>query len=154
MSIRLKQEEIVDKKFLGIPYKLNGQGFENTDCLKLMALYLKENGRYVPEAAWQEISEDWRDKDSERYVKSLLKEGDIIPLKMLDKFDIILFVFSGKRRNIEHAGIMVNKGWFLHIMEDGVSEVTQLNKIWIDKIGATVRLGKREFLEPGQEGAV
>ena len=42
MSIKLKPEDLVDPKFLGIPYKLHGRDFKGTDCLGLMQIYFKE----------------------------------------------------------------------------------------------------------------
>ena len=38
----IEPNSLVDPKFIGVPYKLNGRTFEGSDCIGLAILWLKE----------------------------------------------------------------------------------------------------------------
>lgn len=147
MSIIIKQEDLIDNKFLNIHYKLNGRDTKGIDCLGLVAWYLKEQNIDIPDTDGGLITKFWWRKEPDRYIKNLLKYGDIVPLRFIQKNDIVLFHTSEKHRILNHIGIMVNSGWFLHVQENGKSEVVQFDKYWLSLLGNIIRIGNKNFID-------
>ena len=140
--IKINHKDLkVKKKFIGIKYKLNGRDFKGTDCLGLIWLFLKDNGIDIPESDGLPISKDWWRHDPNRYINGLYKLGaENVFVKEIERLDIILFINSATNRAISHSAIMLNKGWFLHILENRKSEVQIINKYWLSRLDSILRI--------------
>ena len=144
MSIIIKPKDLVKKKFLGIKYKLNGRNFKGTDCLGLVWLFLKENGIDIPESDGLPIHKNWWIHDPDRYINGCIKAGGrFVLLPEIKRLDLIFFVNNPIHKHPNHSGIMLNSGWFLHILEDEVSEVTMIDSKWLKRFGGAIRFGDR-----------
>ena len=42
--IQIDTENIVDRKFIGVPYKFGGKSFDGADCMGLILLWYMEQG--------------------------------------------------------------------------------------------------------------
>jgi hypothetical protein len=153
MSKKLKKEKLINKKFLKIPYKLNNCNYKGVNCITLCKLFLNDNNidtDYIEKnfrKAKLSIGNlgDKRllkilNEDPVKLMKLLLKGSDVVLPDKVEKYDLVVFTEENSRK-LCHLGIMINKGWFLHILEDGKgSRVEQFNKYWLSRLGGFIRL--------------
>lgn len=110
------------QKYLRIPYKTRGHGFDGCDCGGLLRLvYKTELNIDLPD--WEEryISTH---RESFKTLDSIFDEqtstiGDFpmqVPLEDVQPFDALVFRMG--KFNV-HTGIVVRKGKFLHVQEGG-----------------------------------
>ncbi len=114
------------KTLENIPYVPDGHSKDGIGCIGIIWLYLKENGFKYNLRDWN--GEKRFEQNPNEFVKKLLTQGEFVPFRQLEKFDICLF--SLDRRKVKHAGICTDSGHFLHISESKKSEVQQFNKMW------------------------
>lgn len=137
---------MIDKKFLDIPYKLNGRDFNGIDCIGIMELYFREKGTTIPDNDGIVVDEKTPDEEKLiRYtegIKNLIPEyGDfILNFKMIKPDDILCF--SIDQKYIHQAVIYIDNGYFLEIRENEVSKLTQLNEIYKRLFSFAVRVKK------------
>lgn len=147
------KDSLIDQKYIGLSYDLNGEDFNGINCITLMKLYLNGHGISV-ERIEKELRKELKKhiilnilllnsvlkKDPLKLLNIFLHNGDIVTLNLLNQFDIILFSKENIRNEISHAGIMVNSGWFLHILNDGLgSRLEQMNQYWLNRLYACIR---------------
>lgn len=105
-------------KYIGIPFKDHGSGFDGCDCYGLVSLlYRTEFGLYLPQVgdlykdayARKEV-----DKAVEYQVRNwkwcrIVKEGE-----PLHEFDMLVFRIAGTDH---HVGLWIQPGYMLHVVE-------------------------------------
>lgn len=86
-------------KWLGTPYKYGGQSFKGTDCSGMV----KQIYKNVYNIQLQRNS-----------AMMLEKNCKPIPLKELSEGDLLFFSAKGKNGKVNHVGIYLKKGTFVH----------------------------------------
>ena len=76
--------------FSGTPYKYGGSTHQGMDCSGLVHVALKENGIAFPRVSYQ-----------------MAKEGKKIPLRKVQRGDLLYFKVSKGKRRINHMGLVV-----------------------------------------------
>lgn len=89
----------VVKDYLGMPYKLGGDGTDGIDCSYL-------------------VTSIYRDYDGQRLppnTRDLIRTGQRVPADRLEVGDLIFFSFNGA--SVSHVGIYLGDGKFVHASE-------------------------------------
>jgi hypothetical protein len=141
----------VPEKFLGIKFKEQAHTFEECSCVGICWLYLKENGFDVPFDDGAEISRDWASKNPRRMIEAMLKIGDMAPSSKIQKFDVVLFNLNKLSRWPDHCGVMVSHRHFLHIRENKLSCIQQMDAFWKSRLLGAMRISERRYLPEGFE---
>lgn len=133
-----KYKEIA-RQFLGIPYKHGGRDRKGLDCLGLAHLFYKTLGIQLPTDDGQPYTTDWYKSDPERFLRGLLQVGKAVnintePLKPLD---LVYFRVGGA---VTHAGVMIDRVSFLHVMTGQQVRITPLNPAWRRRLRGARRL--------------
>lgn len=132
-------EILVDKKWIGIPFKWMGRDFDGIDCAGLVYKFLEENGikPKVSDSDGLEYSQDWK-KEPQRFLRVLNEGGKKIPpdITKLKPFDVLCFRIKGK---ISHVGIYLGYGRFLHVHKDCASCIERLESSWKDLWAGAIR---------------
>lgn len=102
-------------KFIGIPYKFLGTGFDGVDCIGLCHLFMNEyQGINITWRDGRPITKDWFVTEPFRLARWLCKNFTKIPdLNDLQFGDIVLFEINGE----SHTGIFVGNMKVLTILE-------------------------------------
>lgn len=151
MSLRTDPNILVDKKFIGIPYKFHGTKPETgMDCIGLMILYVKET--FGIEMKYDDnrgpIMENWYVDSPGRFVDAFMNHGRALNWASLRKNDVPLFYGETVvNRYPTCLGIMIDDRHFLTTMEDRGSFVSILNEHWKRIFWGGIRLHK--FVEAG-----
>ena len=124
--IRLNPKDLVDPKFLGLKYLTEENG------LPLIRFWFNEHE--VPFNPPNNFA---------KFFKKIITYGNVVPLVLLGKHDLMFYTLSRKLDVPTHIAVMINSGWFLRIDNNGMSEVTQMNKFWLGNITALIRLHVR-----------
>ena len=140
MSIKINPTDIIDNRFVGVPYKLNGKNFDGSDCMNLILLWYKENG----------ITFDYDQRDANDFKKSwlkspgsftemVLKYGRVVVFHELKKFDFILFFSSEDTIFPNWPAVMVDDRHFLINCDKTKSSVHILDMEWKNKFWGGIR---------------
>lgn len=127
------------EKFIGKPYCFGGTEV-SFDCLTLIITIVNERyGLHIKQP--DNLKENWADFDRERYWKEALIHGDLIPnLDHIKEGDIVFFRFKGYP---SHAGFMVDRHKFIHILDKDMVRLDYLGKHpWKTRFWGAVRVGK------------
>jgi cell wall-associated NlpC family hydrolase len=127
-------------KYIGIPYKVNGETFESSDCYGLCKLYAKnELGITLPTYFYSEINNEQTAEIAIQLAKHGMGEG----WKKVDtpEFgDIVTFRIMGHE---VHCGIMVSSKEFLHSLKGRMSCIEELSHInWQHRLTGVYRWTK------------
>lgn len=124
-------------KYVGVPYRHGGRGLDGIDCLGLLLCIYRECGIMLPDGDGRPYSEDWFATEPERYIKGLSSIGETAtePFKPLD---LVYFRFHGGV--VSHAGIMIDRLRFIHVLERRSVMVTRLGGMWRSKLAGARRL--------------
>ena len=119
----------IARQFLGIPYRHGGRDKNGLDCLGLAYIFYKELGITLPTSDGLPYTADWYREDPERLWRGLLKIGSPVDLKteLLEPLDLVYFQVGGA---ITHAGVMIDRHSFLHVMIGQPVHLTCLNSTW------------------------
>lgn len=113
-SLNMKLYEQVDK-WMNVPHKLGGMNTSGVDCSGFVSLIYEEvYGKNLPR-----ISRDMASIVKRKY-ESQLKEGDLV-----------FFSFSG--RGIDHVGIYLHNGKFVHVSTKSGVVISNLRDVWYYK---------------------
>jgi cell wall-associated NlpC family hydrolase len=129
----------IAQQFLGIPYRHGGRDQNGLDCLGLAHFFYKELGIALPPGDGQPYTDDWYRKDPTRLVRGLLKIGKAVDIntESLEPLDLVFFRIGGA---ITHAGVMVDRHSFLHVMIGQQVHITPLNPSWRRRLRGARRL--------------
>ncbi len=124
-AVRQQQEERlreVTASWVGTPYRYGGMSRRGTDCSGFtMAVYKDVYGITLAHNSKTQLKENCRKELS----KSKLKTGDLV-----------FFVTNGKRtrkRNINHVGIYLGDGKFIHASTKRGVIINHLNDVYYQK---------------------
>jgi cell wall-associated NlpC family hydrolase len=101
--------------YIGIPFCEHGRDKEGCDCWGLFRIFYREQfGIYLPS-----YESEYKTLDDKETLSRLIKNGKELNWKPIrvgeEKFgDGILFRIMGYPM---HVGVIVKKGWFLHILK-------------------------------------
>ena len=131
-------------KYVGIPYVLNGTGFDGVDCLGLCRLFYKEHGwkqtfwdgkepitheTYGTDRSWGRLMR-YLDKHMQRVEVERDEDGDFVSPVELEYGDVIVFNVRGDA----HTGVYLQDGLVLAQMvpciEGESSSVLYHRHIW------------------------
>ena len=133
----MKELEQLSGQLIGIPYKHNGRDREGFDCLGLVWYVYTQMGIPFPSGDGLPISDDWYERDPERYLRGLLGLGYEArePLKQLD-----LVYFRVINDAVTHSGVLITGDRFLHVLEGRMVQLTRLRGFWRAKFAGARRL--------------
>ena len=139
---RTDPSSLVDPKFLGVPYKLGKEGFDECDCIGICILWLNEQGfNYKYSDGQGKVMAKWWESKPWRFRDALMKFGDIITFKQVKKYDCLLFFMDETANKYPSCmGVMVDDRHFLISLEKIGSAVYMLNKTWRARYFSAVRL--------------
>lgn len=123
------------KKFLSIPYKHAGRGFDGADCYGGIKLWYDQ---FLNIEIWdieEDYPEDWRWKGKAYFINNYHREWQkVITPK---RHDVILFRLGSE---INHAGIYLGSGKFFHVCRAG-GVIAQLgDRRWQSRLEGYYRL--------------
>jgi len=120
------------KKYVGVRYRLGGSTRRGMDCSGFVRrMYANLFGVDLPHKA------------SVQYSLPIFKK---IPRKSLKTGDLIFFSFQKRKKRINHVGIYLSNGLFMHAARSKGVIISRLNKwYWKSKIVGTRRLIDREL---------
>ena len=140
--------DLVDQRFIGIPYKLGGRVVEGADCIGVAILWLESQGiTYEYDAGKGRELAHWWDKSPRRFVESMLEVGQLIHWPDVRRFDVLMFITNDRNTFPNCLGIMVDDRHFLSTDLERGSFIQMLNEAWKAKFWGAVRLNK--VLEAG-----
>ena len=142
--IKIDISNLVDSRFLEIPYILGGKEFAGCDCIGLAILWLKEFGvEYRYDDGHGPVLEHWWEKNPHRFLNAISELGRVIQFSDVKKFDCLLFFGEESWNRFPTClGIMVDDRHFLTTVEKIGSFVQMLNLEWKQKFWGAIRLGK------------
>lgn len=134
-----KQYEEAAREFLGIPYRHGGRDRTGLDCLGLASLFYKKLGIDLPAGDGRPYTTDWYKSDPERFRRGLEQIGRAVDLKTepLAPLDLVYFRVGGA---ITHAGVMINRHSFLHVMNGQEVRISPLTFAWKRRLQGARRL--------------
>lgn len=134
------------EKYLGIPYRLGGRGFDGADCIGLIWLYYRtEHGITLPDSDGKPLDEAWR-KDPQarrRYAQGITQGAQKAGLSdiswgALEDGDILAFCKRPSEdktdENIAYLGIHIGHRRMLTITENvATTHIVRLTEAWKDR---------------------
>jgi probable lipoprotein NlpC len=133
-----RQDEVMQagmKKYLGVPYKRAGASKKGFDCSGFVkVIYDEIFGVNLPHQSSQQ---------------SLSPELVGISLDSLRMGDLVFFSISGRNKAINHVGIYLSDGKFIHAGRSSGVVVSELNApYWRSKVVGARRLADRNPVNP------
>lgn len=127
------------REFLGIPYRHGGRDRKGLDCLGLAHLFYKKMGINLPAGDGRPYTTDWYKNDPERLRRGLERIGRAVDLKTepLEPLDLVYFRIGGA---ITHAGVMIDRHSFLHVMTGQKVRISPLTPAWKRRLQGAHRL--------------
>lgn len=142
--MRIDPNSLVDKKFIGIPYKLGGKGFDGTDCIGVALLWLWEQGiNYEYDDGLGPIMAHWWEKNPRRFLDAFLAQGINVRWPDIRKYDCLLLMDENGLSTLPSCmGVMVDDRHMLVSFEEEGSFVTMLSLHWKNRYFGAIRLHK------------
>ena len=140
--IKLDTENLIDKKFIGIPYKLGGKSFDGADCIGAAVLWLNSEGIKVEYDDNQgPVLAHWWEHSPQRFSNAILQLGKMVRIAEVKKYDCLLFIL-GNEGNLfpSCVGVMVDDRHFIISTEERGSFVAMIDIFWKSKLWGAVRL--------------
>lgn len=125
-------------KYIGIPYKHRGRDLAGLDCWGLNILIYRQIFN-VELLDLDNYEQDWAKKGNDFFLENYAKQFKQV--KKPEKFDIIL-IYSADKRMVNHSGIVLDNGNFIHCIKAGVVISRLGDRIWKDRIQGFYRLKK------------
>lgn len=129
MSTQIDPDSLVDPKFIGIPYVLNGRSFKGADCIGLVLLWFEDEGYRIGEVGdGKPIAEGWSDEDPQRYLKALLEYGEYVDFRHVQRNDVVMILNQDPdpekdARRVDSIAVVIDPGHFLATTKDKGSRV-------------------------------
>ncbi len=105
----------IARKCLGWPYKEHGRDQGGIDCFGLYLLFAREMGKKAEDFQYRK---EWADDGLNRLIEGYHQYAFRISRESLKSGDVILFKWH--RTVINHMGIYLGAGRFIHCTERGV----------------------------------
>lgn len=125
------------KTFTGIPYRHGGRSLDGLDCLGLIYLFYKKWGIEIPEGDGKAYSPTWYKEDPQRFRRGIENIGKPVSPLDLQPLDLVYFRIGGA---VTHAGVMIDRNHFLHVLKDQVVHLAPLNAAWRRRLVGARRL--------------
>lgn len=143
MSIKIDPTTLVDPKLLGIPYKLHAKTWEESDCIGIAILFMREHGlEYEYDDNKGPIMAKWWETHPRRFLDAFLEMGVVVKFPDLKKFDCLLLMGEEQNTFPSCVGIMVDDRHFMCSLPGRGSFVDQLNMYWKSRFWSAIRLHK------------
>ncbi|HBT17931.1 MAG TPA: glycoside hydrolase [Firmicutes bacterium] len=129
----------IAQEFIGIPYCHGGRDMKGLDCLGLVYLFYNKVGINIPDNDGKEYSLEWYKKDPERLLRGIQQVGKEVAIhsEPLQPLDLVYFRIGGA---ITHAGIMLDKDCFIHVMIGQLIHITRFSPAWKRRLQGARRL--------------
>lgn len=135
----MNEHELIDK-YVGCFYKHGGRDLSGLDCYGLIIRWFEDLGYRIWDIN-EEYTEDWSFAGKDYFIENYHKEWRISDDPKLH--DVALFRIRSNR-NINHAGIVLSYGKFIHACRLGVI-VSKLNHPqWQKRLAGVYRLKEME----------
>ncbi len=108
------QAEII-QKYLGIPYQHHGRSLSGLDCYGLILEVFKNQGVRL----WDihdEYDQEWSWKGKDFFIENYAREWE----KVLDPRFMDVVCFKNGKDIVNHAGVLLGEGKFIHAVKAGV----------------------------------
>jgi len=128
-------EETLITKYLGVPYKLGGRDLKGLDCWGFIVMVFKDFGYDILDLDVS-VDNSWTFKNNNEYIKQYWKKWEQVKEPKFG--DGMLLSIKGGM--INHAGIYLSSGRFMHCVETGVI-VSRVSR-WKDNLCGYYRLKK------------
>jgi cell wall-associated NlpC family hydrolase len=127
-------------KYIGIPYKVNGETFESSDCYGLCKLYAKnELNITLPTYFYSDTNNEQTAEIAIQLAKHGMGEG-WQKVESPEYGDIVTFRIMGHE---VHCGIMISSKEFLHSLKGRMSCIEELSHInWQHRLTGVYRWTK------------
>ena len=130
-------ENFIVKKYLGINYKHKGRSLSGLDCYGLIIRVYADFGVELIDLQ-DEYDERWQWKRWAESIEQHYKKWQKVEIPQL--LDVVLF----KKNNIvNHGGVVLNNGRFIHCCKLGVIVSRLDEQIWQRRIEGFYRYGDR-----------
>lgn len=124
------------RKFLAIPYKHKGRDFNGCDCLGFDILfYCIVLNKILPDIE-EDYGPDWVFKNKNYFIEVYYKHFEKIEKPEL--YDII--AFQNRKGIVNHGGIVLEYGKFIHCCKDGVLVDSYNREGWQRRFNGFYRL--------------
>jgi len=117
------------RKYLNLKYKNLGRDLSGVDCYGLLYLiYKQELNIELPDFVSLQYQKEWYKQEQNVILDNIWSQWEQVsfPFK---KFDALLFKFNSKLI-VNHCGIYVGDGKFIHIYENTTSCINRLEGPW------------------------
>lgn len=144
MSVKISPEKLIDKKFLGIPYKLHSKTYEECDCIGLAILFLREHGlEYEYDDNKGPVMARWWETHPRRFLDAFLAMGNVVKWPELQKFDCMLLMGEEEGATFPSCvGLMIDDRHFIGSLPSRGSFISELNVYWKSRFWSAIRLHK------------
>lgn len=131
------------EKFLNIPYKFGGRGFDGADCVGLLILWFKEQGiHYQYRDKDGPIHMNWYKNHPRRLVEAITQYGVLCRFSDLTKNDVLLITNNGDESIPICLAVMVDERHILTTNDKQNSFVEMLNLEWKARFWGGLKLTK------------
>ncbi|MDD4980705.1 MAG: NlpC/P60 family protein [Candidatus Omnitrophica bacterium] len=124
------------RPFLAIPYKHKGRDFNGCDCLGFDILFYWVVLKKVLPDVDEDYSPNWQFKNKNYFLEGYYKNFDKI--EKPETYDLI--VFQNRQGVVNHGGVVLGYGKFVHCCKDGVLVDTYNRPEWKKRINGFYRL--------------
>lgn len=123
------------RDFLAIPFKHEGRTFEGADCFGFIRLfYLHVRAIAIPDVV-EHYAPDWAKKGKNYFLENYHRYFDKFAVP--EKYDLVFFY--DKRGVVDHGGIVLGPGRFIHMCGDGVMQDSYNRPQWKKRIAGFYR---------------
>lgn len=123
-------------RYVGIPYKHRGRDLTGLDCWGLPILIYRDIFG-IELLDLDNYEQDWAKEGKNLFLENYTKQFEQI--KKPEKLSIILF-YSADKKIVNHSGIYLENGKFIHCIKAGVVISRLMDKIWKNRIQGFYRL--------------
>ena len=121
------QAEIIHK-YLGIPYQHHGRGLSGLDCYGLILEIFKDQGVEL----WDihnEYDQEWSWKGKDLFIENYAREWErVTDFRFMD-----VVCFKNGKDVVNHAGVYLRMGKFIHAVKAGVVVSRLTDRQWQER---------------------
>ncbi len=142
LIIKLDTEQIINKKFIDIPYKLGGKSTDGADCMGVVLLWYREQGIVFDydESIANKMNIFWERRPAE-FLSLVYSFSSFIPFQEIKKYDFLLFFGNERGETFPSlTAAMVDDRYLLTSTKEKGSFIEILNVDWKSKFFRALRL--------------
>jgi len=121
------QAEII-QKYLGIPYQHHGRSLSGLDCYGLILEIFKDQGVEL----WDihnEYDQEWSWKGKDLFIENYAREWErVTDFRFMD-----VVCFKNGKNVVNHAGVYLRMGKFIHAVKAGVVVSRLTDRQWQER---------------------